>query len=391
MRRLETENSIKPIIDAIPLIALIIDNKGRLYLINQVTHDFLTSIAKSHDYRNKFGGEVFGCVHAQEDPYGCTFGPNCNDCKLFLIAMGAIKGKTTTNAKCEFFSKSSIGVITLSLLVNAAPIQLFGETFAFIVIKDITASEKLEAELLKKEKLEALGILSGGIAHDFNNTLMSLLANVQLALFKLDKGLNVKKHLLDSIDMIYNASNLSKQLLNFSKGGSPVKTDTPLTRLIKDNVKFVLQGSNIDCRFIIDPNLAPVAIDPGQISQVIINLIINAKQAMAEGGFINVTAKNISLTGNNYRPGNYVMISVQDYGIGIPEENLGKIFDPFFTTKPEGNGLGLATSYSIIQNHGGYLEVDSNEGTGSIFTIYLPATVSGQIDSEPHQSTISGE
>ncbi len=374
MSHLEFENALKPLIDTIPLMTLIINPKGRLYLINQVACDFLTSADESYDYRYKLSGDVFGCLHAQKDPNGCTFGPVCNDCEPHVVVMGALKGNITTNAKCRFYSKSPDGTRTLSLLINAGPIQVLGETYAIIVIKDITAIEKLEAELLKKEKLEALVTLSSGIAHDFNNSLMAILASIQLALIKQDKGRSIKKHLLNTVEMLYNASNLTKQLLTLSKGDLPVKTYTSITGIIKDNVKFVLQGSNIKYRFIIAPNLWAVVIDPGQISQVINNLVINAMQAMPKGGFVNVTAKNVSLSGN-YKPGKYVMIEVQDYGIGIPKENLAKIFDPFFTTKPKGNGLGLATSYSIIQKHDGYLEVDSNEGTGSIFTIYLPAAV----------------
>ena len=377
MCHLDFDNFLKSLIEAIPLTTLIINLKGHLHLINEAARSYLVS-DEFYDYQNKLSGEVFGCIHNQDHPNGCTFGPACNDCELFVITSAAVKGKTTLKSKCKFSYKSPDGNRIISLLVNAVPIHLLEETLAIVILEDVTEKEKLETELLKKEKLEALRVLSGGIAHDFNNSLMTILANVQLALIKLDKGLNVKKHLLDSIDMIYNTSNLSKQLLTFSKGGAPVKMNTPLAHIIKDNVKFVLQGSNIECRFIIDPNLAPVTVDPGQISQVINNLIINAKQAMPEGGFINVTARNISLSGNNYKPGNYVMITVQDYGVGIPQKNLAKIFDPFFTTKPDGNGLGLATSYLIIQNHGGYLEVDSNEGTGSIFTIYLPAVVTNQ-------------
>ncbi len=375
MNHLEHDNLLQALIDTIPLVALIVNPQGGLYLINQTARNFVTVSDASYDNHNKFGGEVFGCIHAQDDPNGCTFGPFCNDCEPFIITLAALKGKTATKAKCKYLSKNPDGNRTLSFLISASPIQYFGETFAIVVVEDVSENEILEAELLKKEKLEALGTLSGGIAHDFNNSLMAILANIQLALIKLDKGVNIKKYLLDSVEMIYNASNLTKQLLTFSKGGMPVKTFTSVTDIIKDNVLFVLQGSKIKCRFIISPNLWSVEIDPGQISQVINNLVINAKQAMPEGGFINVIAKNTSInSANKYKPGPYVMIAIQDYGIGIPKENLAKIFDPFYTTKKDGTGLGLATSYSIIKKHDGYLEADSNEGMGSIFTIYLPAT-----------------
>lgn len=388
MNHLEQDNLLQAVIDTIPLITFILDPKGRFHLINQTARNFIAVSDESYDYRNKFGGGIFDCVHAKDVPNGCTFGPFCNDCEPFIIAYAALKGKSATKAKCKYSSKNPDGIRTLSLFISAKPIQYFGETFAIVVIEDVTENEKLEAELLKREKLEALGTLSGGIAHDFNNSLMTILANIQLALLKLDKGVNIKKYLLDSVEMIYSASNLTKQLLTFSKGGMPAKRFASITNIIKDNIRFVLQGSNIKCHFIISPNLWSVEIDPGQISQVINNLVINAKQAMPEGGFINVIAKNTTITSaNKYKPGPYVVIAIQDYGIGIPKENLAKIFDPFFTTKKDGTGLGLATSYSIIKKHDGYLEVDSNEGAGSIFTIYIPAisTMNGSIEyrSEP--------
>lgn len=381
---LEYQSLLKPLIDVIPLITFILAPDGRFYLMNRAAYEaIIESGNEPYDYHGKSGGEVFGCIHAHDDPLGCTFGPACNDCELFVLALSALKGKTAAKAPCKFYYQDRSGTKTLSLLISAGPVTILGETYAVVVIEDVSEKEKLEAELLKKMKLEALGTLAGGIAHDFNNSLMAILANIQLALLKLDKGADIKKHLLDSVEMIYNTSNLAKQLLTFSSGGAPVKTFTSITNLIKDNVNFVLQGSKIKCRFIIAPNLRPVEIDPGQISQVINNLVINAMQAMPDGGFINVIAKNVDLNSDgNYRPGRYVMIAIQDYGRGIPKENLPKIFDPFFTTKPEGTGLGLATSYSIIKKHDGYLEVDSHEGAGSLFTIYLPAALNGRTPSD---------
>ena len=243
------------------------------------------------------------------------------------------------------------------------------------VFQDITEKLKTQQELSKADKLESLGILAGGIAHDFNNTLGAILSNIQLAIMKMEKSQDFRKYLLNTIETARKASNLTKQLLTFSKGGAPVRKDSSLVDLIKDTVEFALRGAKVKAEFEIPDNLWLASIDEGQISQVLNNLVINAEQAMPRGGVIEVTAENVVLGVDfGVKPGNYVKISVKDQGIGIPKENLSKIFDPFFTTKKDGNGLGLATSYSIIRHHEGCLQVESQEGWGTTFYIYLPAS-----------------
>jgi PAS domain S-box-containing protein len=256
-----------------------------------------------------------------------------------------------------------------------------------IVFADITEKQKTELELLKTEKLQSLGILAGGIAHDFNNVLAAILANVQLAMRKLEKGDDIKLFLSNTVETTHKARDLTKQLLTFSRGGAPVKKDASLIDLIKDTTEFALRGSNIKAEFSIPDDLWVSSIDEGQISQVIHNLVINAKQAMPKGGMIQITAFNLNIgeeapESARFRPGNYVRITVKDQGVGIPRELLSKIFDPFFTTKKDGNGLGLATSYSIIDRHNGYIEVESREGVGTSFLIYLPASTDKVLEME---------
>jgi PAS domain S-box-containing protein len=263
------------------------------------------------------------------------------------------------------------------IAINNTPIkdpdqQIIGTVTVFY---DITEKQKTERELLKADKLESLGILAGGIAHDFNNILAAILANIQLAFIKSKKKEVIEPYLLNTIETTRKASDLTKQLLTFSKGGAPVKKDASLIDLIKDTTEFVLRGSRVKAEFAIPDNLWIASIDEAQISQVIHNLAINAEQAMPKGGIIQIYAENIVIQPDSHiQPGNYIKITVKDQGIGIKKEHLPKIFDPFFTTKKDGNGLGLATSYSIISRHNGYIEVDSREDIGTIFVIYLPAT-----------------
>jgi PAS domain S-box-containing protein len=247
-----------------------------------------------------------------------------------------------------------------------------------LVFRDITDSKRMEEELVKAQKLESLGVLAGGIAHDFNNLLTAILGNISLARAHSRGHENVLKRLGEAEKASLRAKDLTHQLLTFSKGGAPVKKTSSIPDLLRDSAWFALSGSNVRCDLSIPGDLWPVEVDEGQISQVIHNLTINADQAMPHGGVIKVYAQNISV-GPEHKLGpsligkKYVRLSVEDQGVGIPQENIAKVFDPYFTTKQKGSGLGLASCYSILKNHGGFITVESEIGTGTVFHVYLPA------------------
>jgi nitrogen-specific signal transduction histidine kinase/CheY-like chemotaxis protein len=248
------------------------------------------------------------------------------------------------------------------------------------IIRDITDRKKAEEEMQKTEKLESLSILAGGIAHDFNNILTGILGNISLAKINVGEGNKIAKILVEAENAAIRAKSLTQQLLTFAKGGLPVKNVISIADLIRDSASFALRGSRVKCHFSIARNLWTVAVDEGQMSQVINNLIINADMAMPDGGIITIDAQNICLTEENPLPlseGRYIMIGISDEGIGIKKDHLSKIFDPYFTTKQKGSGLGLATSYSIVKKHNGHMVVDSVLGSGTTFTIYLPAAEKG--------------
>ncbi len=254
---------------------------------------------------------------------------------------------------------------------------LFGQRQArFVLITDITARRKLEEELVKAQKLESLGILAGGLAHDFNNLLTSILGNIYLAKMEARPGDGIHDRLDAAERASEHARDLTQQLLTFSRGGAPLKVTISLKNAMRDIASFALHGSKSNCEFSIPGDLWSVEADEGQLKQAINNLVMNADQAMPEGGTITVSCQNKTLkadSGLPLSPGKYVMISVADRGTGIPAENLGKIFDPYFTTKQKGTGLGLATAYSIIKRHNGHIAVESVKGAGTVFHIYLPA------------------
>jgi two-component system cell cycle sensor histidine kinase/response regulator CckA len=276
----------------------------------------------------------------------------------------------------EFSGSRSDGT-TFPQEVRFVPATSGGNRVVIAVARDISERKRIEAEQLRTQKVEAIGVLAGGIAHDFNNLLQAAFSYLAVAKQKIDQRDKVLL-MLEKVDKaLQMSSKLTNQLLTFSKGGKPVKRSLALGPAIENAARFALSGSRSDCRFDISSGLWPADADEGQLMQVIHNIVINADQAMPEGGIISVSAGNRDLDGardaRGPGSGRWIEIVVRDTGCGIPEEDKPRIFEPYFTTKKTGSGLGLATSYSIIKNHGGMIEVSSQLNAGSSFTVWLPA------------------
>ncbi len=251
-------------------------------------------------------------------------------------------------------------------------------------LEDITDQKTAEEELLKRTKLESLGTFADGVAKDFDSLLTAILRNVFLAKISasvedkiLENGLAVAER------AGLQAKELAHRLITFAQGGYPVKKIERIGGLIQETVEKTLAGSKVTCKPAIAADLWPVEVDALQIKQVIENMVTNAKEAMPEGGSMEVIAENTT-TGTNIRTlgeGNYVRIVIRDRGVGIPRENLSKIFDPYFTTKEKkergGIGLGLAICDSIIKYHNGLISMESTVGAGTTFFIYLAAMPNG--------------
>lgn len=242
--------------------------------------------------------------------------------------------------------------------------------------KEMEQRERLEDALLNARKLESLGLLAGGIAHDFNNLLTAVLGNISLARQITSSGDRASGLLGEAEKASYRARDLTQQLLTFSKGGQPIKKLVPVEELVREAAGFALRGSNVKSHFQILNSLWAVDADQGQISQVIHNLVLNAAQAMPEGGIVEIGCRNIVVGSEEIqlRAGKYMVISVEDRGAGIKKEDLQRVFDPYFTTKTGGVGLGLATAYSIVKKHDGLIKVDTHLGSGTAFHVYLPAS-----------------
>lgn len=241
---------------------------------------------------------------------------------------------------------------------------------------EIKQRKQVEDELLRAHKLEALAVLAGGIAHDFNNFLTIVQGNTDLAKTHVKPGDPVHDLLQQTDTACKRAASLASQLLTFGKGGAPVVRATSVAQVLAASVDLARAGSQVRFDLTIPDDLWPADIDVGQISQVFHNLLLNARQAVQEGGVVDVRAENVVIDEGVpfISAGKYVKIQIRDNGCGIPEEILPKIFDPYFTTKETGSGLGLATAYSIVTKHHGHISANSTVGQGSTFCIHLPAS-----------------
>jgi signal transduction histidine kinase/ActR/RegA family two-component response regulator len=247
--------------------------------------------------------------------------------------------------------------------------------------------EQVEEELLRARKLESLGVLAGGIAHDFNNFLTVVQGNIELAKMDLAPDSPVQEVLDQTAIACARAAFLSSQLLTFAKGGAPVRRLYPVARLVMDAVHLARAGAQTSIDVNISDDLWFAEVDPSQIGQVLHNILLNARQAMPEGGIIEIHAENALDPAPGAGP--RVKISIRDYGHGIPAHVLPRVFDPYFTTKPGGSGLGLATAYAIIAKHGGTLSVESKPGRGTLFTIDLPASQEHPAEPAPESPALA--
>ncbi len=244
-----------------------------------------------------------------------------------------------------------------------------------VVLKGLSSYIKRHNKMLRLERLEPLCLISRGIAHDLNNLLGAIMMNLDMLRLLEDKDKEKLKEILDRIDKsILKSRQLINRLSNIYKREYEEKQLFSIEEALKDTVKFMLTGSKIKYRFEIGDDLCRVFGDRLQIEQVIQNIVLNAREAMKEEGLLVVRVENFECDKEEPRlkPGRYIKIDIQDYGCGISSDNMPKIFDPYFTTKENGSGLGLAVSYQIVKEHNGHIEVQSIQGEGTIFTIYLP-------------------
>jgi len=347
--------------DAITDMVMLLDNRHRIIRVNKAVAEALKVTKDSLVDKKCY--EVF---HRQSHPI--------RNCPL-VETMKTLEPQTVEIADPDLGG---------TFICSTSPVldregKLTGYTH---VLKDITESKRLEAQFQEAQRLEAVGTLAGGIAHDFNNLLMGIQGRASLMLMDIDSDHPHFAHVSGIEEAVKRGAHLTKQLLGFARGGKYEVRPTGLNELIEKSSEMLGRAKKeIKIHRKYQKDIWTVEIDRGQIEQVLVNLYVNAWQAMPEGGDLYLETKNVRLDENNTRafdlkPGHYVKISMTDTGVGMDEGTRQRVFEPFFTTKElgVGTGLGLASAYGIIKNHGGMIEVHSRLGRGATFNIYLPAS-----------------
>ncbi|MDW7998133.1 MAG: PAS domain S-box protein [Thermodesulfovibrio sp.] len=362
---IHSRKRLQSIIESLPFPVWLVNRQRKILYQNKRASEFLNT---------KIGEYCWNTLHK-----GVTLAEECR--KVFFEG-----GEIPENAKCHYCrgdealdKKTAINdhVEVYGRVWDSWWVYIDEDLYLHYAI-DITDKIKLRDEIVKADRLRALGEIAAGIAHDFNNLLQALMGNIELALHSSENE-NIKNHLLNAIKVLLDAKTLSNKLITFSEGGFLIKQIMPLSPWIRDITAYYAYGIDINYSFDISENLYLVNIDPEQMGHVIAHLIQNSYEAKPEGLKINISACNVSLDRKNpysLKEGKYVMIIFQDNGPGIPQEELDKVFDIFFTTKGVGRGLGLALCYSIVKKHDGAIDVESKLGEGTKVYIYLPAVES---------------
>ena len=284
------------------------------------------------------------------------------------------------------------------LAIKSYPVEGESDT-SIIILSDVTEQKILEEKLQQAKKMEAIGTLAGGVAHDFNNLLMGIQGNISLMLLETEEGASNFEEIKSIERCVDSAAKLTKQLLGFARGGKYVIKATSLNDLVEKLTRmFQRTHKRITFQENYQPGLWSVEVDQGQIEQVMLNLYLNACQAIPDKGSLSIKTENIFLDKNtaesfDIASGKFVKISVIDSGVGMEKQVQQRIFEPFFTTKEVGNGsgMGLASAFGIIKNHGGIIDCQSEKGKGSTFSVYLPASYFTALeDSEPNIVLLKG-
>ncbi|MGE5239410.1 MAG: PAS domain S-box protein [Chloroflexota bacterium] len=344
-----------------------VDGNGRVTFINPAALEML-----GHEAHELIGKPIHDLIHYQKadgSPYPFM------ECPMYR----ALKEGRKYHVAEDIFWKRDGRSFPVEFVCT--PIReeeaIVGSVVVFI---DITERKKMEEELMRARKLESVAVLASGVAHDFNNLLTGVLSCLCLAKNSTARDSELFETLSMAEDASRQARALTHELFSIARIGEPRREVVALERLVRDTARFTLSGSRVSGQCSFPADLWPVALDEGQISRVIHNLVINAAESMPEGGEVTISAENVRVGGEDPLPlkeGDYVRITVRDQGPGIPQEHISKVFDPYFTTKrrsgQKGMGLGLTICYSIVKSHNGIIAVDSKVGVGTSFHIYLPA------------------
>ncbi|NVN91309.1 MAG: PAS domain S-box protein [Desulfuromonadales bacterium] len=391
---------LKIIYDNAPVMMCLVDTSRRVLYANSA----FTAFTDVHE-SDLIGGQtcdVFGCIYALDDPRGCGFGFNCPECVLRLAMEDTFKTGIGHHNIEHHTTLIRNGVLhDVTLLGSIAPIPVDDRNLLLLCLLDITEHKrveeekfKLQVQLQQSQKMEMVGQLAGGVAHDFNNMLNVITGYTELSLMKMDSSQPLFAYLTEILKAAERSANLTRQLLGFARKQTVAPQVIDLNETVADMLKMLqrLIGEDIELRLHSAADLWPVYVDPSQIDQILANLCVNARDAISGVGKMTIETENSAFDEEycavhaDFVPGDFVRLSVSDNGCGMAKETLEHIFEPFFTTKEtgKGTGLGLATVYGIVRQNNGFINVYSEPGQGTTFTIYLPRHM-GTTGQSPHE------
>ncbi len=383
MEILRHQVQLQAIYDNAPLMMCLVNEQREVEQMNRAMAEL--SGPPPPEGAPRHPGDFLGCLHALDDPAGCGSGPHCGTCPLRLAMLETFRtGRAKSRVETTLHLARQGVRRELRLSASTALMRIAGEAKVLLCLEDITARKQLEQQFLQAQKMEAVGQLAGGVAHDFNNILAAIIMHLHLLQETPGLAAEVAGALKDVQGYAHRAADLTRQLLLFSRRKAVEPKRVDLNAVIEGMMKMLRRvlGEHIEMKFAAAPEGQWVDADPGMIEQVVMNLCVNARDAMPKGGHLALATATVEIGPEqaqreaDARVGRFVCLTLGDTGCGMNEATLKRLFEPFFTTKEvgKGTGLGLATVYGIVSQHQGWVSVESSVGAGTTFRVYLPRT-----------------
>lgn len=391
----EQEEELDAIYENAPLIMMLVDQERRICKVNRSGEAFTHSLrAQMLGIRL---GESLHCLQSSLTPLGCGFGEKCPNCTLRNLLLDTLEhGGSHTSIEARLLLSYEEREQEAFFLCSTKKLNIRKEPLVLVSLLDITERRTLEDQLRQAQKMDAVGRLAGGVAHDFNNMLNVITGYSELALKRVVQDEKTSSYLHGVLDAANRSAELTKQLLAFSRKQVVQPRILDINKTISDEMKLLhkLISEDIKLKFVPDHDTGPILMDPSQVDQILVNLVVNARDAIEGGGDITITTANADLdvlycqSHRGASPGSFIRLSVSDTGCGMDAATVERIFEPFFTTKElgKGTGLGLATVYGIVKQNNGEIHAESQPGNGTTLVIHIPRQSPVAVERTPESS-----